>query len=211
MKSFFNLFKLSYEEVFGKKTSASITNLVITAVLIAVSMVIESMTIEIGVVKINFAFLAIAAIGMLMGPAVSFFAGGMCDIVGFMVHPSSAFIPVYVLFAACQGLIYGMLLYRRWGFGERGYPGKDNFFVFGVRLITARLLDILIINLVCNTAANLHYGFIQADSFPAALSVRIAKNLGELPADIVLMLLIMPAIMEAYRRIAGKYNRIERV
>ena len=57
---------------------------VVTGLLIALSMVIESFTINLGFAKINFAFLAIAAIGMLYGPSVSLFAGAVCDVLGIL-------------------------------------------------------------------------------------------------------------------------------
>jgi len=96
MKSFFNLFADSLKEF--KK----VRNLAITALLIAISMVIEMYSIDLQFCKLNFAFLAIAAIGLLFGPAVGFFSGLACDVVGFMVHPSGGFLPIYVLVAGLQ-------------------------------------------------------------------------------------------------------------
>ncbi len=209
MKSFFHLFKLSYDEVFGRKGTLGIVNLGITAMLIAVSMIIESMTIEVAFFKINFAFLAIAAIGMLMGPTVGFFAGGLCDVVGFLVHPSQGFLPVYVLIACLQGLIYGLVLYRKCGYDNK--TEREKGVMLFVRLVIARLLDVAIINLLLNTGANLYYGFIPAASYSAAVSARLIKNLLELAADIPLLAVIMPVVLMVYNRIANKYekNRIE--
>ncbi|MBQ7991077.1 MAG: ECF transporter S component, partial [Oscillospiraceae bacterium] len=80
MKGFFALFKKSFEEMFTGGIGKSLLNLVICAMLIALSVVIESMAIDIGAVRINFAFLAVAAIGMLFGPTVGLVSGGICDV-----------------------------------------------------------------------------------------------------------------------------------
>lgn len=210
MKSFFNLFVMSAQEITGQKMSRNLLNLVITSMLIALSMAIEALTIPMPFGKINFAFLAIAAIGMLYGPTVAFLAGGLCDIFGYLVHPDGGFLPLYVLIGMLQGLFYGIVLYRRWG---NMYSTEKNSRFFGlnltemaVRLVIARLLDVVIINLLLNTAANLHYGFIPAQAFGTAVAVRLTKNILELFADIPLLFVIMPVVLGVYSRTAGKYR-----
>ena len=204
MKRFFNLFKDSAMELTGK---GKIICIVMTALLIALSMSIEAFSIDIpNVAKINFAYIAIAAIGMLYGPTIGFFAGGICDILGYMVHPDGAFLPLYTFIGMLQGLIYGIVLYRRWGninITEKGSKGKK-LTEFAVRIIAARLLDVVIINLFLNTAANLHYGFIPEQAYGAAIIARITKNALQLCADIPILLVILPVIMGAYLKIFGK-------
>lgn len=178
----------------------------VTGLFIAISMVIESFTINLGFAKINFAFLAIAAIGMLYGPTVGFCAGALCDIVGYIAYPDGGFLPLYVLIGAAQGLLYGLVAYRGQRFGC--FPAKK--FAHGIdwgmmlRLGVARLLDVLIINLVCNTAANYHYGFLRDRTLGAAIAARVVKNLLELPIDILLIVVVLPAILEAYGIVFGK-------
>ena len=109
MKSFFSMFYTSLKEL------KSIRCIAITGIFITISMVIEAFTIDLVIFKINFAFLAIAVIGMLFGPTVSLVAGFACDIVGFVVHPQGGFIPTYILVAGLQGLIYGIVLFTLLG------------------------------------------------------------------------------------------------
>ncbi|MBQ9208087.1 MAG: folate family ECF transporter S component [Oscillospiraceae bacterium] len=200
-----NIFVSSYEEIKGKN---AIFCLVTTAMLIGLSTVLEYFTIDIPFARINFAYIAIAAIGMLYGPCVSFFAGGICDVFGHIVHPQGAFLPVYTLIAAFQGLIYGLMLYRRWGYmSTLGKPGFANTATMGIRIVASRVLDVLIINLLCNTAANLHYGFIPAQAFDEAVVLRLTKNLLQLCADIPLLLILIPALLMAYERSIGKMER----
>lgn len=211
MKGFFALFKKSFEEMFTGGIGKSLLNLVICAMLIALSVVIESMAIDIGAVRINFAFLAVAAIGMLFGPTVGLVSGGICDVMGHLVHPVGAFLPVYTILGAAQGLIYGLVLYRRWG---NIYSDEVKRRVFGldltqlsVRIIAARLIDVLFINMICNTYANIHYGFIPSKSLSVIITERLAKNLIELAADLPLLLTILPVVLVIYSRTVARSGR----
>ncbi|MCR5120891.1 MAG: folate family ECF transporter S component [Ruminococcus sp.] len=204
MKSFFSMFGKSAKELTNP------VNLVKVGMLIAISMVLEMFSIDLTFVKINFAFLAIAVIGMLFGPTVGFVAGLACDIVGFIAHPSGAFIPVYTLVAGLQGLIYGIVLYSKqdgqWvasdDAGERKSVKGLDVTLF-IRAVIARLLDVVIINLVINTSLNLHFGYIHADSYSAAIVARVAKNVIELAADIPLLFALLPAALVAHRKTGG--------
>lgn len=192
MKSFFRMFATSAKEF------KSIKSIAITGVFIAVSMLIESFSIDIGYTKLNFAFIAIAVIGMLFGPTVSVFAGFACDVVGFMVHPTGGFLPAYTLVAGLQGFIYGVVLYHKFNVHPLNVKGKD--ITPFIRIVVARLLDVVIINLFLNTALNLHYGFIPQAAYPSAIAARTAKNLIELAIDIPLLFIILPVCLVAYKR-----------
>ncbi|MGN0575771.1 MAG: folate family ECF transporter S component [Ruminococcus sp.] len=201
MKSFLSLFTDSLKEL--KK----VRNLVITAVFIGISMVIEMYAIDLQFVKINFAFLAIAVIGMLFGPSVGLIAGCACDVVGFIAHPSGAFIPVYVLVAGLQGLIYGLCLYRK---NDRhsivlvnNASEKKTDITLYLRAILARLLDVIVINLLIQTKLNMHYGFIPQEAYGTAIVARVAKNVIELCADIPMLFVLLPAALAAYNRLGA--------
>lgn len=177
-------------------------SVIVTGLLIALSMVIESFTINLGFAKINFAFLAIAAIGMLYGPTVSLFAGGICDILGYLVAPEGAFFPMYTLIGMAQGLIYGLIAYRRLCTKPVSNPYRNSEMM--IRIIAARVVDVLVINLICNTAANFHYGFLSDRTLGAAIAARVAKNVIELPFDIILIAAILPAVLAAYEQVFKK-------
>ena len=196
MKGFLSSFKVSAKEFTNLRSVAA------TAMLIAVSMGIEMFAVDIGVVRLNFAFIAIAAIGMLFGPVMGFTAGLACDIVGYVVHPIGGFLLAYTLAAGLQGFIYGAVLYHKTEWRSHGLTKKKKFDVtLLIRIVIARLLDICLINLLINTALNLHYGFIPEEAFGTAVIARVAKNLIELAADIPLLVVILPAVLMAYKRV----------
>ncbi len=200
MKGFFSMFTESAKEF------TKIRTLTVTAMLVAVSMLIELFAIDVGFIRLNFAFLAIAAIGMLFGPCVGLTAGLACDVVGHLVHPMGAFLPAYTLAAGLQGLIYGMMLYYKADVPTIAIGGsseKRRDITLYVRLVCARLLDVIIINLLINTALNLHYGFIPQEAYSAAIVARTAKNVIELALDLPLLFVVMPGVLAAYKRVFG--------
>lgn len=101
MRDFLSVFTDSAKEF------TKVRSLVTTSLLVAVSMVIEMFSIDIGFAKLNFAFLAIAIIGMLFGPCMGMMAGFACDIVGYLAHPSGGFLPAYVLVGGYRGCSTG--------------------------------------------------------------------------------------------------------
>ncbi len=200
MKSFFGMYKKSAAEF------TNLRSLVITGLFIAVSAVLEMFSINVtSYLKINFAFLAIAVIGMLFGPTVGFAAGLICDVVGFIVSPTGGFLPAYTLVAGLQGMIYGVWLYKDGGWRPlmRTTESGGSFdFSLLLRAAAARLTDVLVINLVLNTYLNMHYGFIPKQTIVAAITARFFKNAVELAADIPLLFLILPACLMAYKQLS---------
>lgn len=198
--SFFSMFTESAREF------TRVRSMCVTAVFIAVSMVLEFFSIDIGFAKINFAFLAIAVIGMLFGPTVGFAAGLACDVVGFLVHPTGAFLPIYTIVAGLQGVIYGICLYPK---HNRLAPtittrsGKELDVMLLIRAALARLLDVVIINLVLNTALNLHYGFIPSEALHVAIGMRLTKNLACLIVDLPILFVMLPVAHAAYKRMGA--------
>ena len=208
MKSFFSMFGKSAKEL------ANPVNLVKVAMLIAISMVLEMFTVELPFAKVNFSFLANATIGMLFGPAVGLLSGLACDIVGFIAHPTGSFMPVYTLVAGLQGLIYGIVLYSKtngqWmASAEEGgkTDAKGIKVSLFIRAVIARLLDVVIINLLINTKLNLYFGYIHADSYSAAIVARVVKNALELAADLPLLFIILPAALVAHKKTGGFKNK----
>lgn len=199
MKGIFSCFTESAKEF------TKLRSLTITALFIAISMIIETFSIDLQFVKLNFAFLAIAVIGMLFGPCVGLVAGCACDIVGFLAHPSGGFLPAYVLAAGLQGLIYGICLYHKMDRHsicfQNNETGKSRDITLFLRAIVARLLDVIIINLLINTKLNLHYGFIPQEAYGTAIVARLAKNVLELGIDLPLLFVLLPAALMAYRRV----------
>ena len=193
MKQLVSMFQRSAKEF------SDVRSLTVTGIFIAISMVIEKFTINLPFAKINFAFLAIAVIGMLCGPAVGFVAGMVCDIVGFIANPTNGFTPVFTLIAGLQGLIYGMLLYYKQD--KLCILKQSETVSLCIRAVIARVLDVIIINLFLNTYFVVKLGFVPDKTFSALLEAKLIKNLLEMVLDIPMLLALLPAALLAYKRI----------
>ncbi|MCD7960245.1 MAG: folate family ECF transporter S component [Ruminococcus sp.] len=202
MKNILRMFQESAKEF------TKVRSLVVTAMFVAISMIIELFSINIVFAKLNFAYLAIAVIGMLFGPCMGVVAGFACDIVGYLVHPDGGFLPAYVLVAGLQGLIYGVCLYYKMDGHSIMFVNnttqKQHDITLYLRAIVARLLDVILINLLINTRLNMHYGFIPEEAYSTAIVVRIVKNIIELVIDFPMLFVLLPVALTAYQRVFRK-------
>ncbi len=180
MKSFFNLFVRSAKEL------KSVRCLTVTAMLIALDLVLK-LTVSIDItqnLKISFAFIALAAIGMLYGPTVGFIAGFVTDILGFIIKPSGAFDIRYTFIEALGALIYGLFLYNAM---------RDKWML--PRIVVAKTSVVIVCNLILTTLVSASY---YGSGFFALLPMRAIKNLAQLPVDIFLLALFLPFILKVY-------------
>lgn len=105
---------MSFFEKFGRSAVElkSIRCITVTGVLIALDLVLKMLTIKLtNDLKITFAFIALATIGMLFGPTVGFLAGIMTDVIGYLLNSDGGFSPLFTLIEAIGGMIYGIFLY----------------------------------------------------------------------------------------------------
>lgn len=188
MKRFISVFSDSAKEL------RKIKCIVVTGMLIAVH-VLMSMLIMIPVgsyLKISFSFLALASIGMLFGPIPGAMAGAITDILGFMLANKTGdpYHPGFTLVQITAGLIYGIFLYR----------AEVNKF-FSAKCFIAKFL----VAVICNLIMNSFFLYQLYDvAFWGGMPLRLVKNAVQLPIDVILMSLILPAIHVIYNRIFGK-------
>ena len=110
MKGFLSVFKNSANELKSPVT------LSVTGMLIALYIVLKIFaTVYVtDNLRITFAFLALATIGMLYGPSVAFFAGAIGDVLGYFMAPTGGgYFVGYTLTYAIEGLIFGVMLYHK--------------------------------------------------------------------------------------------------
>ena len=188
MKRFLAIFSDSAKEL------TNLRCIVMTGMLIAVHVLLSIFVmIPIGEnIKISFSFLALASIGMLFGPIPAAIAGGITDILGFMRanKTGGAYHPGFTLVQIMAGFIYGICLYK----AEIG------------RFMTIRCaISKILVVLICNLCLNTYFicALYGTGSFWAMFTSRIIKNAIQLPVDIVLLSIVMPIILMAYRKVFG--------
>ncbi|MCC5895356.1 MAG: folate family ECF transporter S component [Alkalibacterium sp.] len=110
----------------------------IVGLLVAMNITLGRIGITTPVVRITFAFLPTALIGMLFGPWVGGVAAVLADLLGFIIGGGvGGFFPGFTLSAFLTGLVYGLFLH------------KKN--VSLKRIIMAEAVIALFINLTLNT------------------------------------------------------------
>lgn len=200
-----------------KKSAAELKDvrcLAVTAVLIALDLVLKSFcTIEVSKeLKISFAFLALASVGMLYGPVVSLLAGVITDIIGFFITPQlGAFNPMYTVIEATGAMIYGIYLYnlRFSGLGKTKKFAAGSDLKGFARIVLAKVTVIVVCNLLLTPLANIITRSMEAGMLIyaptlAAYPARIIKNLIQCPVDCVLLAAVLPVVSTAYNSVFKK-------
>lgn len=215
--AFFGIFKRSAKEL------GNLRCLTVTAILIALDLVLK-LLLPITVtndIKISFAFIAVAAIGMLYGPTVCALACVVTDVAGFFIsNPTGgAFNPLFTLVEVAGGVLYGLFLY---GFNpikpELESPKaffKSIFSNWGaaLRIIMAKMSVAVVCNLIMTPmaltlTAQAAAGTLTPELFWAGyiarIPTRLIKNAMQTPVDILLLMLTLFPILAAYRSIFKK-------
>ena len=189
---------IAFEHI--KKDPAIIGNfkkprtLVLASLLISLSVVGDAISIPVGEhLFISFSFIFLSAIAFLFGPIVAFASGMIVDVIGFMINSGGyAFDLRYTIIGGFTGILYSIFLYKRDAFSK--------FFI--VNIFFAKASVNLIINVILNYILMRGY-FGNAASMFAVL--RIFKNIGMLPVEMLIMLFVLKAVSRA----AVSYRFIE--
>lgn len=196
----FQMFKESAKEL------KSLRCLTVTAMLIALDVALKSVTVPLGEsLKISFAFLALAAIGMLYGPTVGIMAGIVTDLVGFLLFPSGGgFNPLFTIVEAVGAMIYGMFLYNL-TFTRVDLKNIRNNSSEALKqvlkIILAKVTVVIICNLILTPAANVIAGYWTVDTALVKFPARLIKNCIQCPVDCLLLIIVLFPVLLAYKTV----------
>ena len=180
---------------FSAKEFKSIKSMVFAALLVALHTVL-AVFVSIQVtpsLRISVSFLANCAIGYMFGPIMGFVCGGLGDLIQFVIKPQGAYFPGWTLSAALAGFIYGLFFYGcNMKVAENFDSGNSNEKKSFLKLIDVKFLlrctlaltvDTLLVNVLLGTYwCSIMYG----KGFAFYLSLRFAKNMIQLPINIIL-------------------------
>ena len=195
MKGFFSMFKESAKEM------TTVRGICVMGMLIALHFVLSSIAIPVGAtIEITFSFLAVAAVGMLMGPTAGAFAGLATNLIQFMFanKVGGAFHFGFTFVEIVAGLIFGIFLYR----AKISKPEftKENFreaLMLVLRFAACRLTAVVVCNLLLRTY---FLSDLYGTSFMLLFPERFLKNAAQYPVDVALMCIVLPAVKLAYDR-----------
>lgn len=167
--SFFKQMALDFAQ--SRKELKNVRTLTGTAFLLALSVVLSLFTWVVNsYMKIGFSTLPIGVIGYLYGPFVSGLAGGLGDILRFIVRPTGQYFPGFTLDSMINGALCGIFLYKR-------KPSLKN----------VTLYQVVSLILVSTILHNFWVSVVYGAAWYAILPASIIKNVLKLPIDIALL------------------------
>lgn len=188
----------------------------VTALFIALDLAIKSLTVTIMPdLKVSFAFIAKASIGMLYGPTVGFFAGAVSDVVSFLIKPTGTFSILFTLVEATGAMLYGLFLYKlklsRTELHNKSLQ-KQNFKQV-LRIMLAKLSVVVVCNLIMTPLSiiitnSLEAGALVYGSVLVKYPARLLKNAIQYPVDCVVLLAVLPVVASAFNLVFKRNKEI---
>ena len=165
-----------------------IRSLTALAMLLALQIILGALTLQLdSSIQITFDYLPLCVTAMLFGPVPALLSGALADLLSFLIRPTGAFNPGFMLSSALGGLIYGLCFYKK----SFDRPWK---------LILAAALARLSVAIVCNICLNsLWLILMYGQGAWAWIPGRILKNIIEYPIS-VLLLFSMQSVMNRIRK-----------
>lgn len=184
---------------------------VVTGVLIGLDLILKMLSVSLtSSVKITFAYLALASIGMLFGPTVGFLAGVLTDIIGYLFRPEGGFNILFTLVEAVGAMIYGLFLYGIKPLSPDVGKERENL-KKTLPVILSKVTVVIVCNLILTPMAMVLSGYMTFDSMLAAYPVRLIKNLIQCPVDCIIMIAVLFPVLKAYRRVWSRDENVPSV
>jgi ECF transporter S component (folate family) len=178
----FPTYNTCFSRAYWKSAVSELKNLktiVFAAVMIAFRIVLKTASIPVAdELSITFGYLLNALGSAVYGPIVGGFTGVICDILGYFVHPTGPFMPLFTVIEAMGSFVYGLVLY------------KAKFSVG--RIFTAKLTVNVVVNMICTSLAMNHY---YGKGIIYYMIPRIIKNTVMLPFETAVLILIFNAAL----------------
>ena len=181
-----------------KNSSVSAQTITMSGMLIALGVILSFIRLPISVVtEITFTGLPIAAGGYLFGPWIGFVIGALIDVCGFFAAPKGMYFPGFTVSAGLVGMIYGLLLWRRWWQKKDGRNSllRNGNKGLAVRAAAAHFLKTALISLCLNCLwLSMFFGM----DFKAVVIASLPKELINFPVEVFLIICVIRLFMRIY-------------
>ena len=158
--------------------------LTLAAIVVALRIVLSGLYIPLGDnLNIFFGYFVNSLGAAIYGPVVALLSGFATDVLGYFVHPTGPFFPGYVLSTMLGSFFYALFFYRAR--------------ITVVRVILAKLS----VNLLVNVGLGALWSAIQfSKGYYYYLVKSLAKNIGLLPVEALLLWLFLRAIAPIFAK-----------
>ena len=181
------LFVLPFSKTYWKLSFSelkSLKMLIIAAIFIALRIAIKAVKIPVGDnLNVFFTFGVNALGSYIYGPVVGFLSGAVCDVLSWLIAPSSPFNPAFTLVEALGSFIFALVLYR-------------------TKVSVLRLfLSKFFVSLICNVLLTpIFLSMMYGKGVLVYLVPRITKNLILLPIETAILVLVFTAMLPVLKR-----------
>ena len=178
------MYKTPFSKGYWQTASGEVKNLrvlAVAALFVGLHVVVSAFFVPLGEnLRMYFSFFVTAVGSLIYGPVIALMVGIASDILGFLIHPSGAFFPGYIITAMASGLCYALFFYR-------------------TKLSILRVfLCKLCINLFINIGlGSLWSSMLYGKGFYYYLAKSSVKNILLLPLEVLLLVLFLRALMPA--------------
>ena len=179
-----------------------VRTLAMAGILIALNIVLNMFTVPITPqLRISFGFIATTAIGMLFGPFVAVPAAAVCDVLGWLIHPTGPYFYGFTLTAMLNALICSLIFFeehdRQRILRETERNGRR-----WTRLSLLSLASRILVNGISNTLLNTFWlSQLYGKTMEALLPARALKNLIMTVPETVLLVLALGAVCFAWDQV----------
>lgn len=165
-----------------------VRSLVTIAMLLALQIILGALTLQLdSSIQITFDYLPLCVTAMFFGPVPAMLSGALADLLSFIIRPTGAFNPGFMLTAAVNGLIYGLFFYKK---------NFDKPWKLLLAAALSRLIAVIIGNICLNS---LWLILMYGQGAWAWIPGRILKNVIEYPVS-VLLLFSLQGVMNRIRQ-----------
>jgi ECF transporter S component (folate family) len=177
----------------GLRELKNLRRLIFAALVIALGIVISSFFIPVGEnLRIYFKFLVYCVGSAVYGPFVSLLVGAAGDTLGFLIHPSGAYFPGYLLSEMLGCLIYALFLYRKR--------------ITVLRLFLAKLIINVFVNIILGSVWS---AVLYSKGFYYYFAKSAVKNLLLLPIEVIAMTALFALLIPQLERLGAIPRRPE--
>ena len=185
---FYAMFNLlswsSNERSFFMQTISKMKKIILSALLLALTIVLSRfLSFNTSLLSIGFSFVPMILAAIWLGPKYAAIICGLADLIGALLFPFGTYFIGFTISAACKGLIYGLVLYKK------GEELKNKELI--IRLIIACVLVIGIVNILMNS---IWLVIMYEKAFLAVLYTRLTAESIMLPIQIITIFVLVNAL-----------------
>lgn len=189
-----------------KRSQIHVRTITMSAMFIAMGVILSFVKIPLSnVTEITLTGLPIAAGAYMFGPGIGFVIGALVDLCGFFAAPKGMYFPGFTLSTGLIGMIYGLILYRKWWQKKEGsadllQTGSKGLLI---RVILAHFLKTLLISLCLNILwLSMYFGM----DFKTVFLLSLPKELINFPIEVFLIYSVVSLLMKLQPSLEGAQN-----